>query len=640
MPLVLAFAISDGWSQVAWVAGVFLTLELVLINIVEPLVYGRSAGLSPIAIILAALFWTLLWGPVGLLLATPLTVCVAVMGRYMPELGYLNVILGVEPVLSPPARFYQRLLAMDEDEAEDLAEDFANEKGLLALYDEMVIPALALAEQDRHAHTLEEQRERFIFDTVRGLVEYLEDRRTMEGEPTDEVTAKPKNVVHRPAPPVCILAARDEADHVAALVLARMLEAPGFNPQVTPYPRPAETLEQIEQKACKVVCISAVPPHAAAQAGQLCKRLKQRFPEVKVMVALWAAEGSDKLESRLREAGVDVVVTRLADAVEQLRELTIPRALAKQNPGQNPIPRRRARSEALVRMKTRLPLVALATAGVTLAAAIVALNFTYREKRIGQRIRRLYSAADPEFGRAMGVLLGPAIVGGNRVEALLQRRRDLPGDARGDPRRAQDASPSRPTSTGRATIGQAVRRRARRARARRRQGARAARLGRQQQDGRGAARRDGARRRRGAKVSPARAGTTSARMNNRTHRKLLVVDGKVGFTGGVGIADRVDRPRAGPGPLARHALPSSKARWSRRCRPCSSTTGSRRPATVLHGADYFPALERGGRRRARRCSAARRSGGSESMQLMYLLAITAAQRIDPPGERRTSCRTS
>jgi len=345
MPLVLAFAISDGWSQVAWVAGVFLTLELILINIVEPLVYGRSAGLSPIAIILAALFWTLLWGPIGLLLATPLTVCVAVMGRYMPELGYLNVILGVEPVLSPPARFYQRLLAMDEDEAEDLAEDFANEKGLLALYDEMVIPALALAEQDRHAHTLEEQRERFIFDTIRGLVEYLEDRRRMEGEPANEVEAKPKNVVHRPAPPVCILAARDEADHVAALVLARMLEAPEFNAQVTPYPRPAETLEQIEQKVCKVVCISAVPPHAAAHAGQLCKRLKQRFPEVKVMVALWAAEGSDKLESRLREAGVDVVVTRLADAVEQLRELTVPRALATQNPGQNPIPRCRARSE-------------------------------------------------------------------------------------------------------------------------------------------------------------------------------------------------------------------------------------------------------------------------------------------------------
>jgi predicted PurR-regulated permease PerM len=346
MPVTLAIAISDGWSLVAWTVGVFFVLELIFVYGVEPWLYGRSTGLSPIAIITAVIFWTWLWGPVGLLLATPLTVCVAVMGRYIPELGFLNVLLGVEPVLSPPARFYQRLLAMDEDEAEDLAEDFANEKGLLALYDEMVIPALALAEQDRHAHTLEEQRERFIFDTVRELVEYLEDRRRMEGEPTDEVTAKPKNVVHRPAPPVCIVAARDEADHVAALVLARMLEAPEFNPQVIPHPLPAaQTIEQVEAKACKVVCISAVPPHAAAHAGQLCKRLKQRFPELKVMVALWTADSPDKLESRLRDAGVDVVVTRLPDAVEQLRQLTVPLALAAQNPGPNPISRRRSTSE-------------------------------------------------------------------------------------------------------------------------------------------------------------------------------------------------------------------------------------------------------------------------------------------------------
>ena len=342
MPLALAFAISDGWSEVAWVAGVFLALELVLINIVEPLVYGRSAGLSPIAIILAALFWTLLWGPVGLLLATPLTVCLAVMGRYIPDMGYLNVILGVEPVLTPQARFYQRLLAKDEDEAEDLAEDYANEKGLLALYDEMVIPALALAEQDRHARTLGEDRERFIFDTVRELVEYLEDR----SQPKDEVEAKLKNVVHRPAPPVCIVGVRDEADHVAALVLARMLEAPDFNPHVISHPLlAADTLDELERKACKVVCLSAVPPHAAAHAGHLCKRLKGRFPDLKVVVALWMSEGSDKLEARLRDAGVDVVVTRLPEALEQLRQLTVPLALATQNPAQNPIPRRRSRSE-------------------------------------------------------------------------------------------------------------------------------------------------------------------------------------------------------------------------------------------------------------------------------------------------------
>ena len=319
MPVVLAFAIADGWSQVAWVLGVFFTLELVLVNIVEPLVYGRSAGLSPIAIILAALFWTLLWGPVGLLLATPLTVCVAVMGRYIPELGYLNVILGVEPVLSAEARFYQRLVAMDGEEAEDLAEAYANEKGLLELYDRVVIPALGLAEQDRHRHALEEQRERFIFETTRRLVEYLEDRRPAEeGGPG----AKPKNVVHRPAPPVCLIGARDEADHVAALVLARMLEPPEFNPQVIGYPLlAAEAIEQIEQKGCRVVCISAVPPHAAAQAGHLCKRLKSRLPELKVLVALWTAEDPQKLEARLRDAGADEVVTRLPQAIAKLREL-------------------------------------------------------------------------------------------------------------------------------------------------------------------------------------------------------------------------------------------------------------------------------------------------------------------------------
>jgi predicted PurR-regulated permease PerM len=339
MPLALAFAVSDGWSELGWVVGVFLSLELLLINVVEPLMYSRSAGLSPIAIILAALFWTLLWGPIGLLLATPLTVCVAVMGRYVPDLGYLNVLLGVEPVLAPHTRFYQRLLAMDEDDAEDLAEGYANEKGLVALYDEVVLPALAHAEKDRHAHALEAQRERFIFDTARAMVDYLEDRR----RPTEQ-NAKPANVVHRPAPPLCVLGAHDEADHVAALVLARMLEAPEFNPQVVPHPLlAAEAMREIEAEACRVVCISAVPPHAAAAAGHLCKRLKSRMPQLKVVVALWTAELSERLEARLRDAGVDHVVTRLPDAIARLGELQQLKPQASEQPdqGQTPLSRQR-----------------------------------------------------------------------------------------------------------------------------------------------------------------------------------------------------------------------------------------------------------------------------------------------------------
>lgn len=326
MPVMLAFAVSEGWSEVFWVLGVFTVLELLLVNMVEPWLYGRSAGLSPIAVIAAALFWTWLWGPIGLLLAMPLTVCVAVMGRYIPQLGYLNVLLGVEPVLTPEARFYQRLVAMDQDEAEELAETHANENGLLALHGEVLIPALGLAEADRHAGALDERHVRFIFDTTRRIVEYVEDRKEPPREPGNPAKA---------VSPVCIVAAHDEADHVAGLVLARMLPAPEFNVHVLGFPLlAAETVDRIAEHACQVVCISALPPQAATQAGYLCKRLKHRFPELKVLVALWTGENAERASARLRAAGVDVVVTGLAEAIDQLRQLTVPLSLELQQKNQ------------------------------------------------------------------------------------------------------------------------------------------------------------------------------------------------------------------------------------------------------------------------------------------------------------------
>jgi predicted PurR-regulated permease PerM len=322
MPTVLAFAISDGWSEIAWVLGVFFALELVLVYVAEPWLYGRSTGLSPIAVIAAVLFWTWLWGPVGLLLAMPLTVCVAVMGRYLPEFGFLNVLLGVEPVLAPEARFYQRLVAMDQDEAEDLAEDFANEHGLAALHERVVIPALGLAEQDRHAGALDERHQRFIFDTTRHIVEYVEDRKNPR---------EPAAATRRALAPLCVLPAHDEADHVAALVLARVLPAAEFNPRVSPFPLLAgEMLDFIGKEGFRLACISAMPPRAASHAAYLCKRLKQRFPELKVLVALWTSENTEKAQARLREAGVDQIVTGLADAIDQLRQLSVPATLELQ----------------------------------------------------------------------------------------------------------------------------------------------------------------------------------------------------------------------------------------------------------------------------------------------------------------------
>jgi predicted PurR-regulated permease PerM len=300
LPTILAIAIFDGWTEVAWTLAAFFLLELILVNMVEPWLYGRSAGLSTIAIIAAVLFWTWLWGPVGLLLAIPLTVCVAVMGRYIPELGYLNVLLGVEPVLAPEARFYQRLVARDQDEAIGLAEEYASEHGQAALFDQLLIPALALIETDRHKRALEPETERFAFDTVRQILDELH-------EDGAEATA---------APHVCILPARDKADELAGAMLARLL--PGAQ-TFSARSLAAEALEKVGEGACKTICISAVPPQAASHASYLARRLKKRFPTLRIVVALWTNESADKIKPRLLDAGIDEVATRLPEVLALLR---------------------------------------------------------------------------------------------------------------------------------------------------------------------------------------------------------------------------------------------------------------------------------------------------------------------------------
>lgn len=334
MPVLLAFAISDGWSLVAWTIGVFVALELLFIYAVEPWLYGRSTGLSPIAIIAAVIFWTWLWGPVGLLLATPLTVCVAVMGRYIPEFGFLNVLLGVEPVLTPEARLYQRLIALDDEEAIDVAEEYANEHGLLALHDAVVIPALGLAEHDRHRGVIDDARERFVFDTVRKIIEDVEDRKAMkeqaqrkaeEGEAKSAAPAAPGPPPPRTAPALCIVGAHDDADHLAGLAFARVLPPADLDAHVIGYPVLAgEIVEQVAGSGARIVCISAVPPHAVIQAGYLAKRLKQRLPEVKILVVVWTSEETGKARARLGEAGVDEVATTIPGAIEKLRQLAVP----------------------------------------------------------------------------------------------------------------------------------------------------------------------------------------------------------------------------------------------------------------------------------------------------------------------------
>jgi predicted PurR-regulated permease PerM len=296
MPATLAFAISDTWTPVAWTLGVFFVLEIALAYGVEPWLYGKSAGLSPIAIIMAVLFWTWLWGPVGLLLATPLTVCVAVIGRYIPEFGYLNTLLGVEPVLAPEERFYQRLLALDQEEAAEVAETHAATHGAGATFDEVIVPALALAGRDRQKGALEPARERFVFDNIRRIAAELE---------LPDVAA---------AAPACIVAAHDDADAVAAEMLARVL---GSGSVVAAPAMPAEVAEQVKQRGCRTVIVSALPPHAASHAGALARRLRGQLDGARIVAGVWSpGEDPGRTRERLARLGVDAVVTRLAEARE------------------------------------------------------------------------------------------------------------------------------------------------------------------------------------------------------------------------------------------------------------------------------------------------------------------------------------
>jgi predicted PurR-regulated permease PerM len=306
LPIALAFAISDGWSLALWTIGVFLVLELFLAYVLEPWLYGKSVGLSPIAIIAAVLFWTWLWGSAGLLLATPLTVCVVVIARHIPELGFLNVLLGVEPVLSEDQRFYQRLLALDHDEAAELMEKYAGAHGLAAALDAVLIPALALATRDRARDMLEPARERFVFEHAETIA--------------DELEAPPAG---GQAPPACVVPAHDAADQVAATALARLL--PGGSAHVFSAPAmAAEVSETAAKRGCKAVCISCMPPHAAAHAAVITRRLRRQNADLKIIVGLWGVEQIATARDRLTRLGANAVVTHLSEAVDALRQVASP----------------------------------------------------------------------------------------------------------------------------------------------------------------------------------------------------------------------------------------------------------------------------------------------------------------------------
>lgn len=322
MPVALAFAISDGWTLVAWTIAAIAAVDIVIAYVVEPVLYGARTGLTPIAVVLGSVYWTWLWGPFGLLLATPITVCIAVVTRYFPNFRFLSVLLSDQPVLPPQVRLYQRLVSFEYDEAYDLAEAHAKEHGLASLYETMLLPALALAKRDRWRNVLEIERGEFVYASMLRIAEELAD----EAMPRELKAVEAATSVL--APQICIIPAHDEADYIAAVMLARLLAPEHFKALLLPQDiLAAEVIDRVVELDPKAVCISAVPPQAASNAAYIAKRMQQRLPEKKVVIGLWCAdENVEAIARRLRTAGADEVATRLPDALEKLRLVAPPGA--------------------------------------------------------------------------------------------------------------------------------------------------------------------------------------------------------------------------------------------------------------------------------------------------------------------------
>jgi predicted PurR-regulated permease PerM len=321
LPIALSLAAFDGWLRPMAVFFLVAGLELIVANFVEPWLYGTHVGISSLALLVSAVFWAVLWGPPGLILSTPLTVCLVVLGRYVPQLSFLHILLGDERVLGPEARIYQRLLAMDQLEAETILAQVVPGKPLVELYDSVLIPALSMAEQDRHKGAIDAAREEFFFLSINEMVVEFSEYSRPEGAAAAGAAG---NLNHR----VLCLPAYDRADEITAAMLAQILEQKGFATLSFPLLglSPNECLASIESDPGEVVCISALPPYAFAPARAMCKQIRERFPKLKVVVCVWGFSGDTrKAMARFERTQPDRLSTSLAEAVEHVQELVHPK---------------------------------------------------------------------------------------------------------------------------------------------------------------------------------------------------------------------------------------------------------------------------------------------------------------------------
>jgi predicted PurR-regulated permease PerM len=320
-PIVLSLAVDAGWSKVFWTAGMYFVLEPVTGQFVEPFLYGKTAGLSPIAVVVAATFWTWVWGPVGLLLSTPLTLCLAVLGRHVERLKFLDVLLGNRPPLAYEESFYLRILAGDPDEAARLAETFLKEHSLCEYYD-IALKGLVLAQADADRGALDEERCAAVKTLVEGLIQNLSDHESSilnflgSAEESRETTKLPEDGLPeawRNSPVLCV-AGRNLLDEAAALLLADLLGKCGVGARlISADEASSANIHNLDASGVRMICLSYLEPGSGTNAHYLMRRLRKRIPAAAAIAGFWGiADDNSRFLDAVEVAGCDVVTSLCA----------------------------------------------------------------------------------------------------------------------------------------------------------------------------------------------------------------------------------------------------------------------------------------------------------------------------------------
>jgi hypothetical protein len=347
-PLALAVAIDPSWSMLLWTLALFLVVEPIVGHVIEPMVYGHSTGLSPVAVVASATFWTALWGPIGLVLATPLTVCLVVLGRHVERLEFLDVMFGDRPALSPPEIFYQRMLAGDPTEAAEKAEEFLKERSLSSYYDEVALKGLQLAQADAERGALDLERLTKIRDAVSEFANNLsdvEDRPPPKVSSTTDVEATSAvETVAEDAPfenlpvlrkedlppqwqgehPVLCVAGRSAIDEAAAIMLGQLSTAHGLAAKV----EGADALStanifRLDTTGVAIVCLIYMDASGPAHMRYAVRRLRRKLPKATIILGCWMKDLDPAALEQLRDgAKADLVAASLGEAVKLCIEAT------------------------------------------------------------------------------------------------------------------------------------------------------------------------------------------------------------------------------------------------------------------------------------------------------------------------------